>query len=233
MARKDAPGESPKFGQIPLSVALSYVDGQIGDPLGVPTVLAEGTRTQCAAGAGNGLVDRVFHDGADAPGQLRSAASALKEHGSRFALAGSYALWAYGAPEPSHDVDIVVAESDVAAAAATLKDDGFSVEHPPEDWLFKARAGEMVVDVLHRLNGVPVQQATLDCAEQRDVLGDRDAGATAHHGAHPKAAFPRRASLRLRGAAPSGAGDPRTAGLRPHQSPDRRQRFRGCVPSAS
>jgi hypothetical protein len=26
------------------------------------------------------------------------------------------------------------------------------------------------VDVLHRVNGVPVEPATLDCAEQRDVL---------------------------------------------------------------
>lgn len=35
---------------------------------------------------------------------LRHAASPLKEHGPGFALAGSYALWAYGAPEPTHDV---------------------------------------------------------------------------------------------------------------------------------
>lgn len=45
-------------------------------------------------------------------------------------MAGSYALWAYGAPEPSHDVDLVVAESEVATAGATLRDAGFSVEHP-------------------------------------------------------------------------------------------------------
>jgi hypothetical protein len=101
---------------------------------------------------------------------LRSAASALKENGPRFALAGSYALWAYGAPEPSHDVDLVVAESDVANAEATLSDAGFTVEHPPEDWLFKARTGGTVVDVLHRINGVRVAQTILDCAEQRDVL---------------------------------------------------------------
>jgi hypothetical protein len=101
---------------------------------------------------------------------LRSAASALKENGPRFALAGSYALWAYGAPEPSHDVDLVVAESDVVNAEATLSDAGFTVEHPPEDWLFKARTGDTVVDVLHRINGVNVGQAILDCAEDRDVL---------------------------------------------------------------
>jgi Uncharacterised nucleotidyltransferase len=101
---------------------------------------------------------------------LRNAASALKEHGPRFALAGSYALWSYGAPEPSHDVDLVVAESDVVAANTTLRDAGFAIEHPPEDWLFKARAGDTLVDVLHRVNGVPVGPAFLDCAEQRDVL---------------------------------------------------------------
>jgi hypothetical protein len=101
---------------------------------------------------------------------LRCAASALKENGPRFALAGSYALWAFGAPEPSHDVDLVVAESDVASAEATLTEAGFAVGHPPEDWLFKARTGDTVVDVLHRINGERVEPATLDRAEQRDVL---------------------------------------------------------------
>src|SRR5215472_11577298 len=95
---------------------------------------------------------------------LRGAASALKVNGPRFALAGSYALWAYGAPEPSHDVDLVVTESDAATAVATLRDAGFAVKHPPQDWLFKARTGDTVVDILHRLNGVPVELATLDCA---------------------------------------------------------------------
>ncbi|OBB80232.1 hypothetical protein A5760_19250 [Mycobacterium colombiense] len=113
----------------------------------------------------------------DAPGcdtrlrdALRGAASALKENGPRFALAGSYALWAYGAPEPSHDVDLVVAESDVEAAVATLGNAGFVIERPPEDWLFKARTADTLVDVLHRLNGVPVDAGTLDRAEQQDVL---------------------------------------------------------------
>lgn len=101
---------------------------------------------------------------------LRAAASALKEKGPRFALAGSYALWAYGAPEPSHDADLVVAEADVETAVTTLASAGFEIERPPEDWLFKARTGDMLVDVLHRLNGVPVDAQTLDRAEHQDVL---------------------------------------------------------------
>lgn len=101
---------------------------------------------------------------------MRRAASSLKENGPRFALAGSYALWAYGAPEPSHDVDLVVCESDVATATVTLRDAGFAIENPPEDWLFKARTGGALVDVLHRLNGVRVDASMLDRAEQREVL---------------------------------------------------------------
>jgi hypothetical protein len=142
---------------------------------------------------------------------LRRAASALKEHGPRSALAGSYALWAYGAPEPSHDVDIVVAESDVEAAAATIGGAGFSVEHPPEDWLFKARAVEgaewlwtcCTVSTACLWNRQPWT------ARNNASPGDRDAGAAADRRAHPKAAFARRGSLRLGVAAPSGACDQR------------------------
>lgn len=102
---------------------------------------------------------------------LRVAASALKEHGPPFALAGGYALWAYGAPEPTHDVDFVVAECDVSAAVSALEKTGLTIERPPEDWLFKAHNGDAVVDVLHRVNGARVEPADLDPAEDRVVLG--------------------------------------------------------------
>jgi hypothetical protein len=101
---------------------------------------------------------------------LRRAASALKANGPRFALGGSYALWVHGAPEPVHDVDLVVAESDVELAVATLADAGFTIERPVEDWLFKAYLDGALVDVLHRHNGVPVDGAMLDAAEVQDVL---------------------------------------------------------------
>ena len=107
---------------------------------------------------------------------LRRAASALKAHGPEFALAGSYALWVYGAPEPMHDVDFVVAEADIDAAAATLENAGFTVTRTPEDWLFKARTGgadEAVVDVLHRINGVPVDADLIHSNEAIEVLAIR------------------------------------------------------------
>jgi hypothetical protein len=101
---------------------------------------------------------------------LRSAASTLRADGPDFALGGSYALWVHGGPEPVHDVDLVVAETDTEAAAATLGAAGFCIDRPPEDWLFKATLDGAVVDVLHRLNAVPVAAETLAEAEVHQVL---------------------------------------------------------------
>ncbi|MGV0606943.1 hypothetical protein [Mycolicibacterium sp. XJ1904] len=105
---------------------------------------------------------------------LKRAASALRAQGPDFALGGSYALWVFGGPEPVHDVDFVVAEPDTEKAAATLEEEGFRVERTPEDWLFKACVeDDFVIDVLHRLNGVPVDKGTILEAEEYDVLAIR------------------------------------------------------------
>jgi hypothetical protein len=105
---------------------------------------------------------------------LRRAASALKAHGPEFALAGSYALWAYGGPEPVHDVDFVVAQEDTEAAALTLEKAGFRIERTPEDWLFKACVEQQfVIDVLHQLNGAPVRADLIASAEELEVLAIR------------------------------------------------------------
>jgi hypothetical protein len=113
---------------------------------------------------------------------LRHSASALKADGIPFALGGGYALWVHGGPEPSHDVDLVVAESDVEMAANSMAAAGLRIERPPEDWLFKAyldhespeSANEpALVDVLHRLAGIPVTKALLDTSGEYEVLGLR------------------------------------------------------------
>ena len=114
---------------------------------------------------------------------LKYSASALKSDGIPFALGGGYGLWVHGGPEPSHDVDLVVAEADVEVAANSLAAAGLQVERPAEDWLFKAYLAEgdstapteepALVDVLHRLGGVPVTQALLDTSQEHEVLGIR------------------------------------------------------------
>jgi hypothetical protein len=114
---------------------------------------------------------------------LKRSASALKADGIQFSLGGGYALWVHGGPEPSHDVDLVVAESDVEMAANSMAAAGLRIERPPEDWLFKAYLDDdslepvldepALVDVLHRLAGVPVTKSLLDTAEEHEVLGIR------------------------------------------------------------
>jgi predicted nucleotidyltransferase len=106
-------------------------------------------------------------------GTLRAAASALKQQGPQFALGGGYALWAHGAPEPEHDVDLVVSEADAEKAAATLEEAGFEIERTPEDWLFKAHTDGVFVDVLHRLNGIPVGSDVLSATDEIELLGLR------------------------------------------------------------
>jgi hypothetical protein len=104
---------------------------------------------------------------------LKHCVSALKSDGVPFALAGGYALWVRGAPEPVHDVDVVVPEPDVDRAATCLAGAGFRIERPPEDWLFKAWLDSSLVDVLHRLQDVPVDEQLIDTAEEFEVLGVR------------------------------------------------------------
>jgi hypothetical protein len=100
---------------------------------------------------------------------LKVVAVALKEGDVPFALAGSYALWARGAPEPHHDVDFAVAEEDRDRVATLLAEQGLQVEDPPEDWLFKVFVDGAMVDVLFRANGEPVTHDYLAAGDELEV----------------------------------------------------------------
>lgn len=104
---------------------------------------------------------------------LKRTAVALKGGGVPFALAGGYAAWARGGPEPDHDVDFAVAETDADRARQVLADGGLQVELPPEDWLFKVFTDGAMVDVVFRLAGVPVGRDLLDRASEEEVLSVR------------------------------------------------------------
>jgi hypothetical protein len=101
---------------------------------------------------------------------LKRVAVTLRHGGVGFALAGGYAGWALGGPEPDNDVDFVVAEDDADHAASVLADGGLDVRHPPEDWLFKVASDGAVVDILFRIAGIPVDEAILGRAHEQEVL---------------------------------------------------------------
>jgi hypothetical protein len=104
---------------------------------------------------------------------LKRTAVALKESGLPFALGGGYAAWARGGPEPDHDVDFVVAHTDVQDVEEALTNAGMRVEHPPEDWLFKVFIDEAMVDILFRIGGDPVEVELLERASDVEVLSVR------------------------------------------------------------
>ena len=101
---------------------------------------------------------------------LTRTAVALKRADVPFALAGGYAAWARGGPEPDHDADLVVLPADVDDAAGALADAGLDVERPPEDWLFKVFADGAMVDVIFELTGSPVTPEVIERATVLDVL---------------------------------------------------------------
>jgi hypothetical protein len=103
---------------------------------------------------------------------LKRVAVALKESGVPFALAGGYAAWVHGAPEPEHDVDFLIRKSDAETAREHLQARGIEVLEPVEDWLFKARVDEVVVDLLFRGQGLD-PDGMLKSAETISVLSVR------------------------------------------------------------
>lgn len=101
---------------------------------------------------------------------LKRVAAGLRGTGLPYALAGGYAAWVRGAPEPVHDVDFLVAEDDVAVVVEGLRAAGLEVVEPPEGWLRKVLTDGVVVDVLHRTNGVPVRRELVEESEVLSVL---------------------------------------------------------------
>lgn len=101
---------------------------------------------------------------------LKRVAVALKEGGVPFALAGGYAAWARGGPEPDHDVDFLVTAADAARAAEVVAGAGLEVSRPPEDWLFKVYTDGAMVDVLFRACGRPADMPVLERAGEVEVL---------------------------------------------------------------
>ena len=101
---------------------------------------------------------------------LKRTAVAFKEADVPFALCGGYAAWVRGAPEPDHDADFLIPESEAERAATVLADAGLEVQDPAEDWLLKVVRGGSFVDVIWRTCGHPVVGDLIERAEEFPVL---------------------------------------------------------------
>ncbi|SEG79069.1 Uncharacterised nucleotidyltransferase [Thermomonospora echinospora] len=100
---------------------------------------------------------------------LKRAASALKEAGVEFALAGGFAAYARGAAISTHDVDFIVREQDVDAAVNALTAVGMRYQDCPEDWLAKVYDDDRLIDLIFRPSARPVDGGLLARAEELPV----------------------------------------------------------------
>jgi hypothetical protein len=104
---------------------------------------------------------------------MKKAAGALRDAEIPFLLAGSFAAWARGGPESSHDVDFLVKREDAERAEKVLADQGMRIEHPPEGWLVKAWDGDVLLDLIYEPSSGPVTDAVIERGEEREVLSTR------------------------------------------------------------
>ncbi|MBD0349337.1 MAG: nucleotidyltransferase [Thermoleophilia bacterium] len=100
---------------------------------------------------------------------LRKAAGALRKADIPFALGGGLAVWARGGADTDHDLDLMVTKEDAERALEALAAEGMRIERPPEDWLYKAYDGEVLIDLIFQPTGVAITDEVLERAEEREV----------------------------------------------------------------
>jgi hypothetical protein len=86
-------------------------------------------------------------------------------------LGGGLAAWARGGPRTDNDVDFFVREEDAERALQALVGAGMRGERPPEEWLLKAYDGDVLVDLIYRPTGGPVDEEFFQRAGELEVLG--------------------------------------------------------------
>ncbi len=101
---------------------------------------------------------------------MKKAAAAFREHEIPFVLAGSLASWARGGPETHHDLDFVVKPEDADRALEALESVGMRPEKPPEEWLYKAWDGEVLIDLIFHPSGLKPDDDMMERAERINVL---------------------------------------------------------------
>ena len=100
---------------------------------------------------------------------LRAAVPVLRDAEIPFMLGGSMAVWAYGGPEPTNDLDLMLRPQDAERALGALDAAGMHVEHPPEEWLVKAWHGDVLIDLIYGPRGVPITDEVLARAVERNL----------------------------------------------------------------
>jgi Uncharacterised nucleotidyltransferase len=102
---------------------------------------------------------------------LKKATAALEAAGIPHLLGGGLGCWARGGPPSSNDVDLMLRPEDAERALSTLSAAGMRTERPPEQWLFKAWDGDVLIDLIFEPAGVRITDQVLERGEELSVAG--------------------------------------------------------------
>jgi predicted nucleotidyltransferase len=101
--------------------------------------------------------------------RLKGVAATLRDADVPFLLGGGLAAWAWGGPATGHDLDLMVKPEDADRALDALEAAGMRTEKPPEGWLYKAWAGDILVDLIFRPVGRDVDDEMFERAGEFEV----------------------------------------------------------------
>jgi hypothetical protein len=100
---------------------------------------------------------------------LKKAAAALRDAEVPYLLAGGVASWVRGGPPTDHDLDFIVKPEDADRALEALEESGLRPERPPEEWLYKAYDGDVMVDVIFYPAGLEVTDEVIERGDELEV----------------------------------------------------------------
>ena len=104
---------------------------------------------------------------------LKKAAGALRLAELPFMLGGGLAVWARGGPDTDHDLDLMLRPDDAERAIDVLAKEGMEIERPPEHWLYKARDGDVLIDLIFEPSGLVIDDEVFSRADEIDVYAVR------------------------------------------------------------
>ncbi len=102
---------------------------------------------------------------------LKKAAAALEADRIPYLLGGGLGCWARGGPPSSKDIDLMVKREDADRALDALAEAGMRPEHPPEQWLYKAWDGPVMIDLIFEPAGIRVTDAVIERGEELNAAG--------------------------------------------------------------
>ena len=101
---------------------------------------------------------------------LKRSVATLRDAGVDFVLAGSLACWARGGPRSQNDLDFMLRPAHADRALEALVQAGMRPERPPEEWLYKAWDGEVLVDLIFGPSGLEMDDEVFERADDIAVL---------------------------------------------------------------